>query len=340
MKYILFLFLGFGYFAAYGADTIIPGNSAIVTPAIPASCYDGIRHTKLNAIDQVVLSETNEHVILSYRTFMVDCFYNNGQLEGRIYGPLHSGRCDQTVLPYGGVYTYSKTVKLTDQAPGDKIEVCHTQINFEKSKLQAGDNTYKYVYRHEAIGQYEWQINILYDVTEQKYSQVIAQIPEGTVGNNLDRYTGTKGLVCNYDTVVNSLQGFGIEAPIAKVVGPNLVLTFYALGISCKQEDGKYQWSRDRLKTSDYVIVRNSANSPVGYDWNIFKRPIDKRIVGNYLTFVMPLEEVMEPDQLALLRNGKMATATFKISAVNNQHFGSVGYLNLIVNLDPLAVEN
>ncbi len=341
MNKIIFLILSFGCFTAYGESLLIRGTEATVTPKIPATCHDGARHTRLNAIDQVTLSETNDYVSLSYRVYMVDCFFHDGQMEANIYGPLHNGRCDESVAPYGGVFPYSKMVKL-GEGELSNIEVCHTEIRFDKTKLVPGDNVYKYIYRYEAVGQYEWAINIFYDVSQQKYFQSIAQMPEGTIGNNLDRYVGTQGAVCNYDALMKGLQGFGIEAPIAKVVGPNLVLSFYAIAFSCKQVEGKYLWSRDKIKSGDYVTVRNSANSPVGYDWNIFKNPINKNIVGNLMTFVMPLNEVLEPGQLAMLRSGKMVSTSFKVSANISNYYGPQrpGYLVLNVNLDPLAVEN
>lgn len=337
-KFIL-LILGVGCFAAYGDELIIRGSGATVTPKIPATCHDGMRHTKLNAIDQVTLSETNDYVSLSYRIYMVDCFFHDGEMEANIYGPLHSGRCDESVIPYGGVFPYSKMVKL-GEGPLSSIEVCHTEIRFDKTKLAPGDNLYKYVYRYDAVSHYEWTLNINYDVTQQKYTQSVTQMPEGTVGNNLDRYVGAQGAVCNYDALIKGLQGFGIEAPIAKVAGSNLILSFYAVGFSCKQVDGKYLWARDKMKTGDYVTVRNSANSPVGYDWNIFRHPINRNIIGNFLTFVMPLQEVLEPEELAQLRDGKMVSTAFKVSAGMSNYMGPLGYLVLNVNLDPLAVEN
>ena len=215
------------------------------------------------------------------------------------------------------------------------------ELAFEKSKLQKdANNIFKYTYRHEAIGRYEWGIGLFYDPTQNKYVPSMSQLPTDVTGNNLDRYTGTRGVICNYDTLTNDLQGFGIEGPLAKVVGDKMILSFYALGLTCKQDDGRYYWMRDRLKTAQHVTVRNSANSPSDYDWNIFTRPINRNIIDNLVTYEMPLNEVITPAELTKLRSGKMITVRFKVNVGNATYMGPMGYLNLIVNLDPLAVEN
>lgn len=336
---------------AHGAEPLNPKTDVIFTPKIPANCYDGLMHKKLHAVNNLTTTETDKEIVVNFRTYVLDCGYNQArEMTATFYGPFHADRCDQSIVPYAGVRVMSFIEPLAPSAPYDKINICNVTVNFDKQYLQAkGVTEYEYKYRYGALIEYPWRVEVVWNAVTNTYAINMAQQQDKVVqpvNHNLDR-VGTRRDCDEVTYQMFKRQGlkfWTFESPVAKVNGSNLNISFYVLGVACMedqlQEFGRpYIWGRSKLPSGQAVVIRNSAHSPVQYDWNSFRYPLgSESLDSHYVVFNVPLMEVMEDDQIALYKKGEVAQVRFKVyvgTTANDN--GRADFSELILNLDPNA---
>lgn len=272
-------------------------------------------------------------------------------------GPYHADRCDVSIFPYAGVRVKSELVPLANVPPYDQIKVCRVSVGFDKQNLKTNDkNLFRYTYRHtDDLGDYLWAVNVFFNPVLNRFVPQMVQLPHAAnkmvVGNNLDRTQGPSWVECNEITSKhyerNGLQGFGVEGPLAKVVGGKLHVSFFVTGLTCDTSAVSatgWGWNRRAMPMARSVILGNAAGSKIGYDgYRTFSRPIDEPgLVENKVEFEMPLKDVMDDDQWALYNgNGKsgkpeigLVKFTIRIGTVGGKK--SPGFVSAYFNLDPL----
>ncbi len=175
----------------------------------------------------------------------------------------------------------------------------------------------------------------------QTYSTAALADPQPAIEEgNLDRINGPHGVECNKNNAYRKRESFTMEAPIARVAGGRLTVDFFFVGMRCALgEDGLYAWGTAPISNVSGVILRNTAHSPIGYEWNVYKARINMREATNQVNFQMPLFEVMDDAQIALWKKGELAQVTFKVYAHIPESPERGGYFTFIINLDPRTGE-
>ena len=160
----------------------------------------------------------------------------------------------------------------------------------------------------------------------------------GGYDHNFDREVDGTGIKCNGATIGElgrtGYQGFGLEAPVAKVVGDKLNLSFYATTYICiRLGDGSYGWDAAVPKHMDRVLAKAIVDlTRIPEDLKLFTYRIDRSLVYNLVTYEMPLENIMEKDQLDLYKQGKNAVVKFRIYNAYGLDRGGFYKLNLTLN--------